>query len=123
MPYPKFTKNLHCGIAPNADTAETARYETSRAGDFYSRLAAEIVIHAVQDWRDLVKGKREGCGNNFTELRQFFQSGWCETLMENFDIEPAKLLDILEKELQEAEQKQALEVSKKIKEAKTLERI
>jgi hypothetical protein len=118
MAYPKFAKNMHCGLSPNASNAKIARQEVNTADDGYALLAAEIVIHAVQDWRELVKGKRAGYGKNFTELRQFFQSAWCETLMQNFDIEPAELLAALEKELAEAKKKEQLEQSKKIKEAK-----
>lgn len=123
MGYPKFSKNMHCGIAPNATNAEINRQEAKSRDDFYARLAAEIIIHAVTDWRELCKGKRGTYGNNFTELRLFFNSAWCETLMTNFDIEPAQLLEALEKEYEEAIRKEQEKASKSIKEAKSLERI
>lgn len=75
-----------------------------------SRTAAEIVIHAITDWRELVKQKAwrdypsRNC--NFEELRKFFKSDWCAFLMQGFDVEPARLLEVLEAELQEAMRKE-----------------
>lgn len=83
-----------------------------RVSDPVGLLAAEIVISAVNDWRDLIKAKawlNDGIGNkwcNFYELRQFFRSDWCGFLMQGMDnIEPTRLLAILEAELQEAKAK------------------
>ena len=122
MFYPKYIRNMHNGIAPNASTAKDTRSETASADSFYERLAAEIVICALADWRDLVK-KRAWEGEqhpqcNFAELRIFFQSQWCEQLTQNFEIEPARMLELLEKELEEAKRKESIEQSKKIKGAK-----
>lgn len=73
-------------------------------------MAAEIVAGAIDDWRRLVKEKAwldeipsRYC--NFDELRSFFKSEWCEFLMQNFSMQPHELLQLLEKELQEAKRK------------------
>ena len=75
-------------------------------------LAAQIVVYAVNDWRDLIKAKawlderttKKHC--NFYELRKFFRSDWCAFLMQDMDnIEPSRLLAILEAELDEAKAK------------------
>lgn len=90
-----------------------------RVGDPVGLIAAEIVIAAVNDWRQLIKSKvwlddeirNKFC--NFYELRQFFRSDWCAFLMQNFDnIEPTKLLQLLEEELQEAKEKHERERKK-----------
>lgn len=69
-------------------------------------LAAEIVIAAIEDWRYLTKKKQwdeiPSCYCNFEELRIFFKSDWCGFLMQNFDIAPERILEILERELREA---------------------
>ena len=83
----------------------------SSADEPVERLAAEIVAAAVHDWRSLVRKKawkdepKPNC--NFTELRNFFKSDWCEFIMQNFEISPARILALLEKELQEAKQQDA----------------
>jgi hypothetical protein len=98
-----FSKNIHRGFSANSISAGSCKEPID---NFYTRIAAEIVIAAVRDWRDLVKreawdgGESKYC--NFYELRQFFNSGWCAFLMKDFDIEPARILEILEAELQEA---------------------
>ena len=70
-------------------------------------LAAYIVIHAVGDWREMVNGKawldktpNRYC--NFNELRVFFKSEWCAFVMQSFEIEPARILEMLEAELKAA---------------------
>ena len=50
-------------------------------------LAAEIVIHAITDWRDLVRTRawekqHLSKSKNFDELRAFFKGEWCEFLMQ-----------------------------------------
>jgi hypothetical protein len=109
-------------ISVNATTAAEGRREANKTDDGYSLLAAEIVIHAIDDWRTLIS-RRAWAGhmvyfNNFEELRRFFQSEWCDFLMQNFDVEPDALLQLLEKELEEAKRKEQLEQSEAIKEAK-----
>jgi hypothetical protein len=109
-------------ISVNADSAEQGRREAMKTDEGYARLAAEIVILAIDDWRQLI-ARRAWDGRmyymrNFDELRRFFQSEYCDFLMMNFDIEPAALLELLEKELEEAKQKAQLEQSEAIKEAK-----
>lgn len=73
-------------------------------------MAAEIVASAIDDWRGLIKQKAWLNGKvehnrNFDELRIFFNSEWCEFLMQNFSMHPHELLQLLEKELQEAKRK------------------
>ncbi len=92
----------------NSESATIGRKE-SKSDDFNSRLAAEIVIHAVSDWRELIK-KQAWVGYqhpqcNFKELRDFFKSEWCDFLMQDFGIDPERLLATLDKELKEAMEK------------------
>jgi hypothetical protein len=73
-------------------------------------MAAEIVAGAIDDWRSLIKQKAWLDANpsrfcNFDELRIFFNSEWCEFLMQNFSMQPHELLKLLEKELKEAKRK------------------
>ena len=72
-------------------------------------LAAEIIIHAITDWRELVNRKawldKFPHLVNFDELRAFFRGEWCAFLMLNWDIEPAAILAQLEAELQQAMEK------------------
>ena len=73
-------------------------------------LAAHIVIHAIGDWRELVKHKawrqepRVGC--NFDELRAFFKGEWCDFLLQDLAVEPARILETLEAELVAAQEKE-----------------
>lgn len=75
---------------------------------FYPRMASEIVVGAICDWRMLVNKKawREDYHGivNFNELRLFFKGEWCAFLMQDFEIEPAKILEMLEAELSNAMQ-------------------
>ena len=75
-------------------------------------LAATIVIQAVVDWRELVKRKAwrdkdpsRYC--NFEELRKFFKSEWCAFLLLKFEVDPERILEILEAELASAMRKGA----------------
>lgn len=46
-------------------------------------LATAILTYAVDDWKRLSTGKIVSAYNhNFKELRQFFRSRWCNTLLE-----------------------------------------
>jgi hypothetical protein len=71
-------------------------------------LVSEIIIRAITDWRELIKKQAwenkylYRCTSTFDELRGFFRSEWCAFLMQDFDIEPERILELLEKELQEA---------------------
>lgn len=67
-------------------------------------MAAEIVIGAVNDWRRMIKNKawldktpNKFC--NFEEIRIFFRSDWCALLLNGFNIQPARILEVLEEEL------------------------
>lgn len=79
-------------------------------GDGARGLAAAIVIQAISDWRQLVRAKAWLDGGelkhkNFYELRAFFKSDWCAFLLEPTGITPRVILQALEKELQEAKEK------------------
>lgn len=70
-------------------------------------LAAEIVIFAIKDWRELVQKEawlhREYSPQcNLTELREFFRGRWCAVLLQKWDIDPERILEMLEAELQQA---------------------
>lgn len=84
--------------------------------------ALEIVSRAVVDWRRLIEAKawkkkyliplrnEDKVPNplcNFAELRQFFKGGWCEMILEcnNSSVSAEKILFMLERELQEAIEK------------------
>ena len=73
------------------------------------RLAAEIVAGAIEDWRKLVKAKawldtpQRYC--NFDELRRFFKGEWCAFLLQHFETEPERILELLEAELENAMRK------------------
>lgn len=78
------------------------------------RLAAEIIIGAISDWRLLIERRAwekggislHGAGyTTFAELRSFFRSEWCDFLMQFFNIDPARILEQLEKDLQQAIEK------------------
>lgn len=71
----------------------------------YFRLAHEIVLQAVWDWRRLVDAHawldEAVCVScNFTELRQFFKSEYCEFLLMGSETTPADILRKLEMELE-----------------------
>ena len=78
--------------------------------DPYRRLAAEIIIAAIEDWRKLID--RQAWVNDkycnaraymsFEAIRRFFKGDWCAFLMMYFNIEPERVLEQLEKELHEA---------------------
>lgn len=72
-------------------------------------LAAEIVIFAIKDWRELVNKKawtrREYSPRcNLTELREFFRGEWCAFLVHRWNVAPERILEMLEAELQQAMQ-------------------
>lgn len=47
----------------------------------YERLANEIVLQAIHDWKSLDAGHVEKGDKNYTELRNFFKSAWCDWLL------------------------------------------
>lgn len=72
-------------------------------------LAAEIVIFAIKDWRELVNKKAwlkryDSPQCNFEELRAFFKGEWCAFLVQKWNIDPAFMLEMLESELEQAMQ-------------------
>lgn len=73
---------------------------------FYQRMAAEIVVGAIMDWRALIYKKAwldvAQCNRNFNELRLFFKSDWCAFLLQGFEMQPEKILEMLEAELRAA---------------------
>ena len=78
--------------------------------DPYRRIAAEIIIAAIEDWRKLIdrhawvndKYCNTSAYMSFAAIRRFFNSDWCAFLMMYFNIEPERILEQLEKELHEA---------------------
>lgn len=92
--------------------------ESRIVSDPTQRLAAEIVIHAIMDWREMVRRKvwnpvERYC--NYDEIRVFFKSEWCAYIMQNFDIAPEYILAMLEKELQEAMERDEQATRQKMK--------
>ena len=70
----------------------------------FQRLANEIIIQAVWDWRRLVDAHaweevNEDPTCNFEEIRHFFKSEYCELLMLGSGLTPGDVLRQLEKEL------------------------
>lgn len=80
----------------------------------WDRLAAEIVIGAIHDWKHLIKSKawldnaphlHHHVIISFDEIRSFFRSSYCDFLMQNFSMTPEGVLMMLEEELREAMEK------------------
>lgn len=84
-----------------------------------SELSLEIVKYAVFDWRRLVASKAwecekfrsarhvwqvPNCQCNFTELRRFFESEWCDFILSTNQVATTgeRILRLLEAELEEA---------------------
>lgn len=80
--------------------------------DPMARLASEILIQAIKDWRYLVKRKAwksttlQTKETNLKELRLFFKGDWCALLMDGFETDPAQIMLQLEAELQAAKDKE-----------------
>ena len=66
----------------------------------WSRLRLGILLQAVYDWRlCLAQGERNYCPGNLIELRNFFQSDWCQKLMAGMEnIQAEDILRVLEEE-------------------------
>lgn len=85
--------------------------------DPYRMLAAEIVISAVEDWRQLIYERAWENpiirrGYDFDSIRWFFRSGWCGLLMQNFNTTPEVILKLLEQELEDAKNANAAQMKK-----------
>ena len=70
-------------------------------------LATMIVVQAITDWRSIIKQRdflerTPSRNKNLHELREFFNSEWCEFLMMFMGITPKQILNKLEMELEEA---------------------
>lgn len=83
------------------------RLGSTAVSDPNKRLAAEIVIGAVNDWRKLIQrqawlDKTQDKYCSFEEIRIFFKGEWCALLLNGFHIDPARILEVLEEELQQA---------------------
>ena len=94
-------------------------------------LGLEIVNRAVLDWRLLISAKAWKCKElipaqgwnekipskncNFAELRRFFKGKWCDTILVSTgaSITAEKILKILERELEEAMEKDAKREARK----------
>lgn len=89
---------------------QPAGYMGDYENDPVALLCAEIIIHEIVDWRVLIKSrewlnKHPSPYCNFDELRLFFKSEWCDFLMQDFELEPACIFEILEAELEEAKRR------------------
>jgi len=67
----------------------------------WDELAKAIIKQAVEDWRTLIKAEKRvlltpGGKISLKEMRQFFRSDYCQSLM---DGDPLIILKQLEKEL------------------------
>lgn len=71
------------------------------------RLKVAIVIKAIEDWRKLIELGTDRLNSapvvTFTELRNFFQSDFCHSLMVTMKYTPEQILVKLERELAAAE--------------------
>ena len=83
--------------------------------DAAKELAAAIMLQAVSDWRTLTRAEarrsKRGLGLskpdrycNFNELRIFFNSRWCDTLLScsEYELTGPMILEKLERERAEA---------------------
>lgn len=85
--------------------------------DCWRLLAAEIVMSAIEDWRLLIyerewENPSMKRGYGFDSIRYFFRSGWCGLLMQNFTTTPETILQLLEKELEDAKHANGAEIKK-----------
>ncbi len=69
--------------------------------DAWDELAKAIIRQAVEDWRTLIMAEKrtlteKGVKISLREIRQFFRSDYCRSLM---DGDPLVILKQLEKEL------------------------
>ena len=64
-------------------------------------LAQGVVYQAIIDWRALDDGRTVE-RTNYTVLRNFFKSAWCENLLLFTDITPQSIIESLEKHSKEA---------------------
>lgn len=69
--------------------------------DAWDELAKAIIWQAVEDWRTLIMAEKrslteKGVKISLREIRQFFRSDYCRSLM---DGDPLVILKQLEKEL------------------------
>lgn len=72
-----------------------------RYNDMWDKLAKAIIKQAVEDWRTLIMEEKRtlseyGTKISLKEIRQFFRSDYCRSLM---DSDPLIILKQLEKEL------------------------
>lgn len=77
-------------------------YEMEKA--VYSELAIAIVRQAIDDWRDLCKGKEPNGHCNFGELTRFFKDN-CDGYLDNTDIDAKRIYALLRQERSRAESK------------------
>ena len=110
-----FFDSLKHGASVNGEAKQDA-FEY----DPWRRLAAEIVISAVEDWRLLIikkeweKGASTRTQINFDSIRFFFKSQWCAFLMMHFSTTPEAILQLLENELEDAKKADGRELAKTI---------
>lgn len=78
--------------------------------DAWDELTKAIIMQAVEDWRTLIKAERRslpahGGTISLREIRQFFKSDYCRSLM---DGDPLIILKQLEKELKRSREEGSL---------------
>lgn len=78
--------------------------------DMWDKLAKAIIKQAVDDWRTLIKEEKRALSEYNTiislkEIRQFFRSDYCRSLM---DSDPLIILKQLEKELKRSREEGSL---------------
>lgn len=77
----------------------------------WDELAKAIIRQAVEDWRTLIKAEKRvlltpgGKNISLREIRQFFRSDYCRSLM---DSDPLIILKQLEKELNRSREEGSL---------------
>ena len=78
--------------------------------DAWDELAKAIIMQAVEDWRRLIMAEKQtlseyGTKISLKEIRQFFRSDYCWSLM---DSDPLVILNQLEKELKRSREEGSL---------------
>ena len=76
----------------------------------WDELAKAIIMQAVEDWRTLITAEKRtlseyGTIISLKEIRQFFRSDYCRSLM---DSDPLVILNQLEKELKRSREEGSL---------------
>lgn len=84
--------------------------DSGRIADPWDELAKAIIKQAVDDWRTLIKAEKRSLSEHggtisLKEIRQFFRSDYCQSLMAG---DPLIILKQLEKELKRSREEGSL---------------